>query len=153
MASHTIPFRIGWRHADPSEWIHYGNIFRFFEEAETSLLNGLGFSYPKMEQDGYGLPRVHVSNNFMKPLTCFDQGTVTCRVKAVGVKSVTFEFIAERIVHSVPEVCARGVIIGVTVDWNTRKGIPVPDDFRAALLSGYTGITQLAETVLEPGSR
>jgi YbgC/YbaW family acyl-CoA thioester hydrolase len=149
MATHTLPFRIGWRHADPSEWIHYSNIFRFFEEAETSLLNGIGFSYQVMSEAGYAIPRVHVSNNFISPLSCFDEGTVTCRVKDVGVKSVTFEFIVEKVVDSARMVCGKGEIIGVTVNWKTRKGIPVPDDLRAALLSDYAGKTQWVDTVME----
>ncbi len=78
-ASIVVQRRIEWSDTDASGNYHNSAAFRLIENAETALLDRLGFLH-----EVYGrLPRVHISADFVRPLAFKDLVDVAVAVAAV----------------------------------------------------------------------
>src|SRR5438093_13250168 len=87
-ASILVQRRIEWSDTDASGNYHNSAAFRLIENAETALLDRLGFLH-----EIYGrLPRVHISADFLRPLSFRDLVDVAVSVSAVGRTSLTYAF-------------------------------------------------------------
>ena len=115
--------RVAWVDTDAGGRIHFSNVFRWAEVAETSLMRRVGML------DGWGdYPRKHVEAEFHRVLRFDDEFDVRLRVEAVGRTSITYVWTLE----CDGEVCVSGRHTIVNVDRDGRP-TPVADEVRAAL--------------------
>jgi acyl-CoA thioester hydrolase len=117
--------RVAWVDTDAGGRIHFSNVFRWAEAAETSLMRRLGM----LERWG-DFPRKHVEAEFHRVLRFEDEFDVRLRVDRVGRTSITYVWTLERD----GEVCVSGRHTVVNVDRDGRPE-PLSDDVRAALSS------------------
>lgn len=126
-ASIVVQRRIEWSDTDASGNYHNSAAFRLVENAETALLDRLGFLH-----EIYGrLPRVHISADFLRPLAFRDLVEVAVSVSALGRTSITYAFeISFR-----GETAVRGKSTAVLLTRAGGEPQPWPDDLRRALLT------------------
>lgn len=75
---------------DASGWMHFPNIFRYFEEAEHAYLKSRGVLVFDRAQGGW--PRVKVSCDYKRPLHTGDRIEVLLAIARIGGSSVTWDF-------------------------------------------------------------
>lgn len=113
---------------DASGWMHFPNIFRYFEEAEHAFLHSRGLLVFDRERGGW--PRVNVSCDYKRPLLTGQQIEVLLGIERIGTSSVTWNFE----VCSAGETAASGKVTTVRVN---HQGLPQPlDAFERAALAG-----------------
>ena len=95
---------------DASGWMHFPNVFRYFEEAEHAFLRSLGILVFDRAQGGW--PRVKVNCDFKKPLLTADKIEVLLEIGRVGSSSITWNFE----VRKENEIAAFGSVTTVRVD-------------------------------------
>jgi len=95
---------------DASGWMHFPNVFRYFEEAEHAFLRSLGVLVFDRSQGGW--PRVKVGCDFKKPLLTGDKIEVQLNIARVGTSSVTWDFE----VRKGNDLVASGSVTTVRVD-------------------------------------
>jgi len=124
---HRHACEIAFGDTDASGWMHFPNIFRYFEEAEHAFLKSRGVLVFDRAQGGW--PRVKVSCDFKHPLLTGDLIEVLLDISHLGTSSVTWDF---EILNAAGKVAAFGSITTVRVN---HEGIPQPisDTERLAL--------------------
>lgn len=113
---------------DASGWMHFPNIFRFFEAAEHAFLKSRGLLVFDRTQGGW--PRVKVSCDYKRPLLTGDRIEVQLGISRIGGSSMTWDF---EIINAAGETAALGSVTTVRVN---HEGTPQPisPQERAALL-------------------
>ena len=134
----SIQVRVPFPDVDSSGRIHFAAMLRYMELAEHELMRSLGFPY--VRQFAYfAFPRVHIACDFRAAVRYDDQLTITARVAQVGQSSwhVAFTAHALREIEAgaleTGELVAEGQMTIVTVDKQTERARPLPDELRAAL--------------------
>ena len=115
---------------DASGWMHFPNVFRYFELAEHAFLKSRGLLVFDRALGGW--PRVHVSCDFKHPLVCGDRIDVCIAVTRLGTSSVTWSF---EVVQAGGRTAASGTVITVRVDSQGRPR-ELSKSERAALHAG-----------------
>jgi len=75
---------------DASGWMHFPNVFHYFEQAEHEFLRESGILVFDRAQGGW--PRVKVSCDYKRPLLTGDRIEVQLAVSRIGASSVAWEF-------------------------------------------------------------
>ena len=123
MIEHVEHLRVAWVDTDAGGRIHFSNVFRWAEEAETALRRKLGLL------GGWGdYPRKRAEAEFHQVLRFEDEIDVRITPERVGTTSVTWHFEITRD----GELCVDGRLVVVHVDSDGRP-TPLTDDERAAL--------------------
>ncbi len=120
------PMEVAFGDTDASGWMHFPNVFRYFEEAEHAFLRSLGLMVFDRAQGGW--PRVKVSCDFKKPLLTGDKIEVLLDIARIGASSVTWNFE----VRKDNEIAAFGSVTTVRVDHLGRPR-EISTEERAAL--------------------
>jgi YbgC/YbaW family acyl-CoA thioester hydrolase len=105
---------------DASGWMHFPNIFRYFEEAEHAFLRSRGLLVFDRARGGW--PRVNVSCDYQRPLLTGERIEVLLEIARLGNSSVTWNF---SVVNASGETAARGSVTTVRVN---HEGRPQPLD-------------------------
>lgn len=124
---HRHACEVAFADTDASGWMHFPNIFRYFEEAEHAFLRQNGLLVFTRDQGGW--PRVKVSCDYKRPLLTGDRIEVLLGISRIGNSSVTWDF---EVLTSSGETAAFGSVTTVRVN---REGKPQPlsDAERAVL--------------------
>lgn len=77
---------INYYETDKMGVVHHSNYIRFLEEARCTMLNNLGYSYGKMEDEGIMIPVLEVNCKYKYHVTAFD--TILIDVKIVEFNGV-----------------------------------------------------------------
>ncbi|MEI6175675.1 MAG: thioesterase family protein [Verrucomicrobiota bacterium] len=96
---------------DASGWMHFPNIFRYFEEAEHAFLKSRGLLVFDRSQGGW--PRVKVSCDFKRPLLTGDRIEVLLEISKIGNSSITWNF---EVLTAAGETAAHGSVTTVRVN-------------------------------------
>jgi YbgC/YbaW family acyl-CoA thioester hydrolase len=120
---HVERLRVAWVDTDAGGRIHFSNVFRWAELAETGLLRRLGL----LERWG-DYPRKHAEAEFHNVLRFEDEIEVTLRVERVGRTSITYAWA----ITKDGEAYITGRHTAVNVDRQGRSE-PLSDAVRAAL--------------------
>jgi acyl-CoA thioester hydrolase len=128
MVDHVERLRVALSDTDAMGVVHYKNVFRFFEVAETELMRKIGFPYSKRWTAGF--PRVQATVTFKKGLHYDDLIDVRVRPSKVGKSSVVFEFT----IFKDGELSVEGSVTCVAVG-NDRSPLPLPSEVREALMA------------------
>lgn len=134
----TGPFRtrrrVEFGDTDMAGIAHFANFFRYMEVAETDFWHAVGLSVSWLDGEGgrYGLPRVSVACDYLKPAHFEDILDIDVRVERVGTKSLTLTFEFSR----TGEPIARGRITSVFCR-HTHDGridtLALPEEIRSKL--------------------
>lgn len=120
---HRVAHRVLFADTDRTGAVYHANYFRFFELGRASLLRDGGFSFRKVEADGYVYPIFQLGLDFFRPLGYDDPIWIYTRFREVHRVRVDFEYI---ITHAESNVV---VCRGFTRHCATnRKGRPVAVD-------------------------
>lgn len=133
----TIPVRVPFPDVDSSGRIHFTAMLRYMEVAEHELMRSLGFPY-SATLPYLALPRVHVSCDYRAAVRYDDQLTVQARVAHVGRSSWTVVFViclqeTDQGDTQEKTIVAEGRMTIVSLDPQTERTCPLPDEIRAAL--------------------
>ena len=122
---HTCEIAFG--DTDASGWMHFPNIFRYFEEAEHAFLKSRGVLVFDRAQGGW--PRVKVSCDYKRPLLTGDRIEVLLKISRIGASSVTWDF---EVLTISGELAAIGSVTTVRVNHEGKPQL-ISDEERAAL--------------------
>ena len=122
---HTCEVAFG--DTDASGWMHFPNIFRYFEEAEHAFLKSRGILVFDRAQGGW--PRVKVTCDYKRPLVTGDRIEVLLEISRVGASSLTWNF---EVLDPSGEIAAFGSVTTVRVNQEGKPQL-ISDDERAAL--------------------
>lgn len=126
----THSCRVAFGDTDASGWMHFPNVFHYFEQAEHAFLRSKGVLVFDRALGGW--PRVHVTCDYKKPLHCGDRITVQLAIRRLGTASVEWCF---EILDADGHTTSQGAVTTVRVG-PQGKPQPLSDDERTALQSG-----------------
>jgi len=115
---------------DASGWMHFPNVFHYFEQAEHEFLRQNGLLVFARDQGGW--PRVKVSCDFKRPLHVGDAIEVHLAISRVGASSVTWDF---EVLTSSGELAAFGSVTTIRVNHEGRPRL-ISEAERAVLERG-----------------
>jgi YbgC/YbaW family acyl-CoA thioester hydrolase len=124
---HRHACEVAFGDTDASGWMHFPNIFRYFEEAEHAFLKSRGILVFDRSQGGW--PRVKVSCDFKRPLLTGDRIEVRLAVLRIGASSVTWDF---EVLTASGDLAAFGNVTTVRVDHEGKPQL-ISETERAAL--------------------
>lgn len=124
---HRHACEVAFADTDASGWMHFPNVFRYFEEAEHAFLRSRGLLVFDRAQGGW--PRVRVGCDYKRPLVTGDRIEVLLAIERIGTSSVTWNF---EVLTAAGELAATGSVTTVRVDHEGRAR-PIDDVERAAL--------------------
>ncbi len=127
-----LRYEVPYADTDRMGMVYYANYLVFFERTRTRLLDEVGYPYPEMETDGYGLPVIEAHVQYHKPATYGEfldffawsdsaRGTrlrVNCEVRRDG------------------ELLASGYTVHACIDLQTKRPVRLP----SRLLACYTDV-------------
>lgn len=122
--------RARYQETDGMGVVYYANYFVWFEVARTDLLRNIGFSYRKMEEEGYRFMVVESSCKYLSPCRYDDLVTVRTWVSEVRNTSMTFEYT----VAVALDECAHGKTVHVFTD-ASLKPVKIPRELKRTLTS------------------
>lgn len=126
---HRQRIEVAFGDTDASGWMHFPNIFHYFEAAEHAFLRSRGLLVFARDQGGW--PRVNVTCDYQRPLLCGDVVEVQLAIDRIGASSLTWRF---EVVSASGETAAAGSVTTVRVDFQGRP-VEISAAERAALES------------------
>ena len=128
--------RVEFGDTDMAGIAHFSNFFRYMEAAETDFLHTLGLSVTWREGAlRFGLPRVSVACDFMRPVRFEDVLEIAITVEEVGRKSVKYRFDFRKDGADVAVGRITAVYCRTTPDHGIES-LEIPDQGRAKLTGG-----------------
>jgi YbgC/YbaW family acyl-CoA thioester hydrolase len=124
---HRHSCEVAFGDTDASGWMHFPNIFRYFEEAEHAFLRSRGELVFDRAQGGW--PRVKVSCDYKRPLLTGERIEVLLEISSIGTSSLAWNF---QVLNSAGETAAFGSVTTVRVDGEGRPQ-PITAAERAAM--------------------
>ena len=130
--SFSTRIKVRFGDTDPAGLVYYPNLFHYFHVAmEEFFAARCGISYQRlMADERIGFPTVNVRAEFLVPLVYGDEVEVEVSVSRVGRSSAVFEYGLRR--ASDGTFCARATLVQVAINLNTRRSIPIPEQYRRA---------------------
>ncbi len=125
----TYQRRVRYADIDSQGIVFNGNYMTYYDDAITDLFLAAGMTTDVTHAAGYDVVTAHASMDFRASATLFETLEVDVRIARIGRTSVTFELqsrVGDR-------VTTEAKIIYVTVDAETFRPTPVPDEFIAAM--------------------
>jgi acyl-CoA thioester hydrolase len=83
MLTGDIHIRVRYAETDRMGLLHHANYLVYFEQARTELLRGRGFSYKRMEDEGFFLVLTHIEVRYKRPAHYDDLLTLRTKVERV----------------------------------------------------------------------
>ena len=127
---HRHACEVAFGDTDASGWMHFPNIFRYFEEAEHAFLKSRGVLVFDRAQGGW--PRVNVSCDYKRPLLTGERIEVLLEISRIGDSSLTWNF---EVLTASGDLAALGSVTTVRVD-HEGKPQSISDAERAVLERG-----------------
>jgi acyl-CoA thioester hydrolase len=125
----TYKRRVRYADVDSQGIVFNGNYMIYYDDAITDLFLAAGVTADVTHAAGYDVVTAHASMDFKATATLFETLEVDVRIGRIGDTSITFELrsrVGER-------VTTEAKIIYVTVDAETFRPTPVPDEFVTAM--------------------
>lgn len=125
--------RVSFGDADVAGTVFFANISRYCMEAiEMWFVDRLGTNWFELSVDrGIGTPFVRAELDFLSPASPRDTLAIAVSVEELGRSSVVFN-VKGRIAES-GRLCWGGRFKCVFIDTKAVRGIPIPDEYRAAM--------------------
>ena len=84
--------RVRYSETDMMGYVYYGNYATYFEVARVESIRQLGFSYRKMEEDGFAMPVLEFSIKYFKPAFYDDELTIETTITELPKARIYFEY-------------------------------------------------------------
>lgn len=121
---YSLPITVAFRDIDALGHVNNAVYLSYFEQARIGysfqLINGA-----TLKDLTFILAEANVS--YLRPVYFGDQLEIGVRVSEIGTKSFAMQY-GVRNGHA--EIVARGRTVQVWFDYDTRRSVPVPDEFR-----------------------
>ncbi len=127
----TIEFRARYAETDQMGIVHHANYLVWCEQARTDHMRQLGVSYRAMEESGLRLPVVEASVRYRQPTRYDDLVQVSCWVREVASRRVTFGYAVRHAADGLLLATAQTSLIAVH---STHGRTSLPPDLRAKLV-------------------
>jgi acyl-CoA thioester hydrolase len=88
--------RVRYAETDQMNVVYYANYFVWFEVGRTELLRGLGWSYREMEAEGYSLPVIEASCQYLRPAQYDDELQITTTGTLLSPVRLVFDYAIDR---------------------------------------------------------
>jgi acyl-CoA thioester hydrolase len=118
--------RVGFSDTDAQGIVYYGRYNPYFDLARVEYLRSLGFLH--RDVGGEFVMRAN-DVEYFAPARFDDELEVYIRVSRIGRTSMTYEFAAFKAPEGTLLVTAHQTL--VFIDLETRRPIPIPDEYRA----------------------
>jgi 4-hydroxybenzoyl-CoA thioesterase len=122
---------------DPARIVYYPNYFRWFDQGTHHLFAAAGFALPQLAADrGLSIPLVGAHADFTGPAAWGDRIVVESRVARWGSRAFDIAHVVTHADTGVAIATGGETRVCVALDPADPKGIrgvPMPDDIRAAL--------------------
>ena len=92
MIEHETQFNVRYAETDQMRFVHHSNYIIWFEMGRLGLMEGLGFSYVKLEEEGYLLPVIEVKAHYYKPARFGDTLTLKTVISKKPAAKLQFEY-------------------------------------------------------------
>lgn len=134
----TYARRVEFAETDAAGVVHFSVFFRYMEEAEHAFYRSLGGAAYRREPEGvYGMPRVHASCDYLRPLRYGDRVEVRLTVREKTRRAIGYDVSFHRVDDEGATPCARGVMKVVHIlqpagspDW---RAVELPPPLRAGI--------------------
>jgi len=134
--------RVEFSETDMAGIVHFSNFFRYMETVEHAFWRSLGTSVVMTQFDPpLGLPRVHASCDYRRPLRFEDTVEMHLRVVEKRARSLVFEIRFFRVDPGPREEVAVGKLIVACVQKNadgSLQAIPLPEALAAQIEASPT---------------
>jgi acyl-CoA thioester hydrolase len=118
--------RVGFSDTDAQGIVYYGRYNPYFDLARVEYLRSLGF----LHRDAGGEFVMRANDvEYLAPARFDDELEIHIRVSGIGRTSQTYEFAAFKLPEGTLLVTAHQTL--VFIDRDTRRPIPIPDEYRA----------------------
>ena len=117
---------------DASGWMHFPNIFHYFEQAEHAFLKSRGVLVFDRAQGGW--PRVKVCCDYKRPLHTGDRIEVLLAIGRIGASSVTWNF---EVLTASGDLAAFGSVTTVRVNHEGKPQLITGQERRALEGKGF----------------
>ena len=124
--------RVRFGDTDASGRIFYVSLLNHFDAAEAEFLRSLGVGYREIQDRKVGFPRVRVECDYLGALVYDDLMDIAVTVDRLGTRVIYSGVRRER---RRPRLRARGKVTIVSMDRETQRAIPLPENLREALSS------------------
>jgi len=92
MISHRCQIRVRYAETDQMQFAHHSAYIVWFEHARIDLLKAQGFSYARLEKEGYLMPVLEVFARFIRYAQFDDLLTIEVKLAGSGAK-FRFEYV------------------------------------------------------------
>lgn len=124
----VMEYRVPYADTDQMGVVYYANYLVLFERARNELMRENGYTYKRIEEEGWMLPVVHAELNYKKPAKYDDLLEVTVWVSSQ--KGVRVEISCEVRRKGETEVLVSGFTRHCFVSTKTFRPIPPPEAFQ-----------------------
>lgn len=122
-------FNIQFVDTDASKRIHYSSIFRYLEILDHEFFASIGYSYPRLFEEGFEMPRVHLDCMYLGSVEYADELEGQIAVAKIGNSSFTYTF--EFLKAGQPVV--KGTMTIVFITSKVGKKISIPEALKSEL--------------------
>lgn len=84
--------RVRYAETDQMGYVYYGHYAAYFEVARVEMLRSLGFSYKKLEEEGFILPVLNFSIKYIRPAFYDDLLKIKTFIKELPVTRLRFDY-------------------------------------------------------------
>lgn len=123
-----MEYRVPYADTDQMGVVYYANYLVLFERARNELMRENGYTYKRIEEEGWMLPVVHAELNYKKPAKYDDLLEVTAWVSSQ--KGVRVEISCEVRRKGEDEILVSGFTRHCFVSTETFRPIPPPEAFQ-----------------------
>lgn len=124
----VMEYRVPYADTDQMGVVYYANYLVLFERARNELMRENGYTYKRIEDEGWMLPVVHAELNYKKPAKYDDLLEVTVWVSSQ--KGVRVEISCEVRRKGEDEILVSGFTRHCFVSTETFRPIPPPEAFQ-----------------------
>jgi acyl-CoA thioester hydrolase len=121
---YSLPIRVAFRDIDALGHVNNAVYLSYFEQARIAYSFQL-MNKATLKDLTFILAEVNVT--YLRPVYFGDRLEIGVRVSEIGTKSFVMEY---GVRNGQDEIVARGRTVQVWFDYNTRRSVPVPDEFR-----------------------
>ncbi len=134
MLEAEVKIRVRYAEVDRMGYVYYGNYATYYEVARRAIMDKIGMSYVKFEDEGYFLPIARMEVRYIQP-ALYDE-VLTVKIRLVRYTRVKLEFEYE-IFNQKEELINKGYTLQVFIDGQSRKPTSAPQYF-LELLDKYS---------------
>ena len=92
MIKGDIKLRVRYSDTDQMGYVYYGRYASYYEVARVELFRNLGFSYKKLEEEGIGMPVIHMETKYLLPIKYDEEITIRTRIEKLPSSRIIFHY-------------------------------------------------------------